>query len=57
MDELLARRALVHLPYHQLRRLSPDPLSDVRAGRHAALADAELEWHGIGHLRRRRTRR
>ncbi|HET8757539.1 MAG TPA: hypothetical protein VFM58_16085 [Solirubrobacteraceae bacterium] len=57
LDELLARRALVHLPYHRLRRLSRDPLGDLRAGRHAALADAELEWHGIGRPRRRGARR
>jgi hypothetical protein len=53
LDELLARRALVHLPYHQLREVSRDPLADVRAGRHSALADAELEWHGVMRPRRR----
>jgi hypothetical protein len=26
LDELLARRALVHLPYHRLRRVSDDPV-------------------------------
>jgi hypothetical protein len=47
VDELLARRALVHLPYRRLRRVSEDPLADLRAGRHAALASAELEWFGV----------
>jgi hypothetical protein len=47
LDEVLARRALVHLPYHRLRELSDDPVADVRAGRHAALAAAELEWFGV----------
>jgi hypothetical protein len=40
--ELLALRAITHLPLHELQRLSPDPLGDLRAGRHSALADAEL---------------
>jgi hypothetical protein len=47
LDELLARRAVVHLPYHRLRRVSDDPVNDVRHGRHSALADAELEWFGV----------
>jgi hypothetical protein len=47
LDEILARRALVHLPYSRLRRISRDPLDDFREGRHAALADAELEWFGV----------
>jgi len=47
LDELLARRALVHLPYRRLRRVSDDPVADVRRGRHSALADAELEWFGV----------
>jgi hypothetical protein len=46
-DELLARRAVVHLPHHRLRRVSDDPVEDLRAGRHAALADAELAWFGV----------
>jgi hypothetical protein len=40
-DELLARRALVHLPLHELARVSPDPLGDLEAGRFADLAAAE----------------
>jgi hypothetical protein len=47
VDELLARRAIVHLPYRRLRQVSADPLADLRAGRHAALATAELEWFGV----------
>jgi hypothetical protein len=47
LDELLARRALVHLPYHRLRQVSGDPVGDIRRGRHSALADAELEWFGV----------
>ncbi len=47
LEELLARRALMHLPYRRLRRISEDPLADLRAGRTRALADAELEWFGV----------
>jgi hypothetical protein len=46
-DELLARRALVHLPLHQLVRVSADPLGDVAAGRYEALAGAERERLGL----------
>jgi hypothetical protein len=56
LDELLARRAIVHLPHERLRRVSSDPLEDLRAGRYSGLADAELEWFGIGTSRRRRAR-
>ncbi len=31
----------------RLRRVSADPVSDLHNGRHAALADAELEWFGV----------
>jgi hypothetical protein len=47
VDEVLAQRALVHLPYRRLRAVSEDPIADLRAGRHAALAAAELEWFGL----------
>jgi hypothetical protein len=47
VDELLAERAVGHLPYHRLRRVSDDPRGDLRDGRHAALADAELAWFGV----------
>jgi hypothetical protein len=57
LDELLARRAIVHLPYERLRRISREPLADLRAGRYSALADAELEWFGLGTSRRPRARR
>jgi hypothetical protein len=53
LDDLLARRALVHLPYRILRRVSADPAADVAAGRHRALADAELAWFGVRRPRRR----
>lgn len=52
LDDMLARRALVHLPYRVLREISDDPAGDVAAGRHAALADAELEWFGVTRRRR-----
>jgi hypothetical protein len=41
-EELLAMRAIAHLPLDELRRVSLDPAGDLRAGRVAALADAEL---------------
>jgi hypothetical protein len=47
LDRLLAERAVIHLPYHRLREVSADPHGDLRGGRHAALADAELEWFGV----------
>jgi hypothetical protein len=47
LDRLLAERALFHLPYHRLRKVSDDPAGDLRNGRHGALADAELEWFGV----------
>ena len=47
VDEVLARRALVHLPYRRLRELSDDPVADLRNGHHAALATAELQWFGV----------
>jgi hypothetical protein len=47
MEEVLAQRALVHLPYRRLRQISEDPAADVREGRHEALAVAELEWFGV----------
>lgn len=57
LDDVLARRALVHLPYRVLRRASADPVADVAAGRPTALADAELEWFGVDRPARRRTGR
>jgi hypothetical protein len=43
VDELLAMRAIAHLPIRSLQRVSADPAADLRAGRHAELADAELD--------------
>jgi hypothetical protein len=43
LDRLLAERAVIHLPYSRLRRVSADPYRDLRDGRYTALADAELE--------------
>jgi hypothetical protein len=42
IDALLATRAVAHLPYGRLLDVSADPLGDLRAGRHEALAGAEL---------------
>lgn len=43
----LAARALVHLPYQELRRFSDDPPGDFAAGRTDGLAEAELRRLGI----------
>jgi hypothetical protein len=42
MEELLATRAVAHLPYERLLAITGDPASDLREGRHERLADAEL---------------
>jgi hypothetical protein len=47
LDEFLARRAVLSLPYARLRRLTENPWRDLEDGRHAALADAELARLGI----------
>jgi hypothetical protein len=47
VDEVLARRAVNHLPYRMLRSVSDDPAGDLARGRHALLADAELRWFGV----------
>lgn len=47
LTELLARRALVHVPLHRLRAITDDPLADVAAGRHNELAQAELRRLGV----------
>lgn len=46
-DEVLALRAVTHLPYRTLRDISDDPAGDLERGDHAALADAELAWFGV----------
>ena len=47
MEELLATRAVAHLPYRELLAISADPVEDLREGRHDRLADAELERLGL----------
>ncbi len=51
--EFLARRAVQHLPYRRLRKVSVNPWRDLEAGDHAALARAELERLGIEFPRER----
>ena len=46
-QELLAARAIAHLPLPRLRAISADPLADLREGRHDRLARAELERLGL----------
>ncbi|HET7044398.1 MAG TPA: hypothetical protein VFI37_06070 [Gaiellaceae bacterium] len=47
LERFLARRALEHLPYRRLRRLSANPWRDYEEGRTTALADAELARVGV----------
>lgn len=47
VDEVLALRAVTHLPYRTLRLVSDDPARDLEDGEHVALADAELAWFGV----------
>jgi len=47
LDELLATRAVARLPYRRLRAVSADPTADLAEGRHARLAEAELERLGL----------
>lgn len=51
LEQFLARRALEHLPYRRLRRISPNPWRDYEEGRTAALADAELARVGLARRR------
>jgi len=46
-EEFLARRAVLHLPYHQLREISDNPWRDLETGRHEELARAELRRLGV----------
>jgi hypothetical protein len=46
-EEFLARRAAQNLPYHRLRRISPNPWRDIEQGRLRPLADAELARVGV----------
>jgi hypothetical protein len=45
-DELLAIRAVAHLPLARLRAISPDPMADIGEGRFTALAQAERKRLG-----------
>ena len=47
MEELLATRAVAHLPYERLLAITSDPASDLREGRHERLAEAELARLGL----------
>jgi hypothetical protein len=44
----LARRAVEALGYHQLRRVTLTPWTDIERGEFLALAEAELRRLGIG---------
>lgn len=46
-EEFLARRALQHLPYETLKRVTVDPWGDLQAGRYRLLANAELTRMGL----------
>jgi hypothetical protein len=47
VDEFLAWRAVLNLPYDRLREVSVDPWRDLEAGRYRKLGDAELRRLGI----------
>lgn len=47
LEEFLAHRALQHLDYDVLRRVSPDPWADLRNGAYRRLANAELTRLGL----------
>lgn len=47
LQAYLARRAVDVLPYQQLRLVTADPTGDLQAGRHDALARAELARLGL----------
>ncbi|MGH3452660.1 MAG: hypothetical protein ACRDQW_18550, partial [Haloechinothrix sp.] len=47
VDEFLAWRAVLNLPYDRLREVSADPWRDLEAGRYRKLGDAELRRLGI----------
>lgn len=47
VQALLARRAVEHLSWSDLRRITSDPVEDLAAGRHHDLAQAELRRLGI----------
>jgi hypothetical protein len=47
LDEYLARRAALAMPYDRLRATSADPWGDLAAGERRRLSDAELRRLGI----------
>jgi hypothetical protein len=47
LKEFLARRAVLNLPYQELRAVSPDPFRDLEDGRFDELAARELERLGL----------
>ncbi len=47
LDELLARRAAYGMPYHRVLDVTRTPARELDAGRHEALAQAELERLGL----------
>lgn len=47
IERLLASRAIHRLEYDELLEFSPDPIGDWLAGRHARLAQAELDRIGL----------
>ena len=47
LNEALARRALVVVPYRRLVKVSPDPLGELDAGRYDALAAQALRAAGL----------
>jgi len=51
-NAVLAHRAVATLPFRQLMRASADPVGDLAAGRHEALAAAMLRRAGMHALRR-----
>jgi hypothetical protein len=54
VDEFLAWRAVLNLPYDRLREVSADPWRDLEAGRYRQLGDAELQRLGIARPAARR---
>lgn len=47
LERFLAERALNHLSYRELARVSSEPWRDLAEGRHRALAEAELRRVGV----------
>ncbi|HVE76159.1 MAG TPA: hypothetical protein VND22_05280 [Actinomycetota bacterium] len=45
--ELFAFRAITNLPLYELEKVSSDPMSDIREGRHRAIAELELTRLGL----------